>query len=36
MISGSRRTPLKYEPVKMSSIEPMHGRPAVESIAYIG
>ena len=35
MIPGSRGTLLKHEPVKMSSIEPMHRGPAVEPIAYL-
>src|SRR5205809_3845844 len=35
MISGSRRTLLKYEPIKMSSIEPVHRGPVVEPFAHI-
>jgi hypothetical protein len=35
VIAGSRGTLLKHEPIKMSSIDPMYGRPAVEPVADI-
>jgi hypothetical protein len=35
MIARSRGTLLQYEPVEMSSIEPVHGGPAVKTVTHV-